>query len=65
MAKPGSSAEKPVFYGPQDFYIGAVIDVFRHRFVITNADAFVLNFMEQHASQFPGISQAVSSVICS
>ena len=54
IAKPGSSPEKPAFYGPQDFYIGAVIDVFRHRFVITDADAYVLRYMEEHSSQFPG-----------
>jgi hypothetical protein len=53
VAKPGSTPEKPQFYGPQDFYIGAVIHVFRHRFLITNADAFVLTYMEQHPTQFP------------
>jgi len=54
VAKPGSTPERPVFYGPQDFYIGATVHVFRHRFVITNADMFVLTYMEQHRSQFPG-----------
>ncbi|CAG5136782.1 unnamed protein product, partial [Candidula unifasciata] len=53
VAKPGSTAEKPSFYGPQDFYIGAVIDIFKHRFIITNADAYVLKFIEQHKDQFP------------
>ena len=54
VAKPGSSLEKPVYYGPQDFFIGAVIEIFKHRFVITNADAFVLKYIEDHQAQFPG-----------
>jgi len=53
VAKPGSSLEKPVYYGPQDFFIGAVIEIFKHRFVITNADAFVLKYIEDHKAQFP------------
>jgi len=55
VAKPGSTPEKPQFYGPQDFSIGAVVHIFRHRFLITNADAFVLSYMEQHPQQFSGM----------
>ena len=58
VAKPGSPPDSPEYYGPQDFYIGAVIEIFNHRFVITNADAFVLSYMEEHASQFPRKLQA-------
>ena len=54
VAKPSSQPDQPVFYGPQDFHIGAVIEIFRHRFVITNADEYVLNYMEDHKEQFPG-----------
>ena len=54
VAKPGSTLEAPQYYGPQDFHIGAVIEIFSHRFVITNADAFVLKYIEEHKSQFPG-----------
>ncbi|KAL5013732.1 hypothetical protein ScPMuIL_008002 [Solemya velum] len=53
VAKPNSTPDKPVFYGPQDFYIGAMVEVFKHRFVITNADAYVLKYMEEHSDQFP------------
>ncbi|CAL1533193.1 unnamed protein product [Lymnaea stagnalis] len=53
VAKPGSTVEKPLYYGPQDFYIGAVIEIFRHRFIITNADAYVLKYIEDHKNQFP------------
>ena len=54
MAKPGSAPDSAEFYGPQDFYIGSVIEVFSHRFVITNADSYVLSYMEEHSGQFPG-----------
>ena len=54
IAKPDSSPEKPVYYGPQDFYIGAIVIVFKHRFKIVNADKYVLDFAENHADQFPG-----------
>ena len=57
VAKPTSTPEKPEFYGPADFYIGAVIEVFRHRFKITNADEFVLKFMEANMGMFPGGSE--------
>lgn len=60
VAKPGSTPERPIFYGPQDFYIGAAVHVFRHRFVITSADMFVLKYMEQHPTQFP--AQTVESL---
>lgn len=53
IAKPGSSAEKPEFYGPQDFSIGAVISVFKHKFRIVGADLYVLKFAEENANQFP------------
>lgn len=52
VAKPGCPPDQPQFYGPEDFYIGAVIDVFKHRFIITNADEYVLKYMEDHTSQF-------------
>ena len=54
VAKPISTPERPEFYGPADFSIGAVIEVFRHRFVITNADEYVLKYMEANSTQFPG-----------
>ena len=53
VAKPNSSPDKPVFYRPQDFAIGSVVEVFKHRFVITDADKYVLKYMEAHASEFP------------
>ncbi|ESN96853.1 hypothetical protein HELRODRAFT_102301 [Helobdella robusta] len=52
VAKPGSTTDRPVYYGPQDFYVGAVIDVFRHRFIITGADDFAIKFMESRSNIF-------------
>jgi hypothetical protein len=49
----GSSPEKPIYYGPQDFYIGAVVTIFKHKFRIVGADLHVLKFAEEHANQFP------------
>lgn len=54
ISKPGSSPDKPIFYGPDDMFIGSVIQIFSHRFVITNADEYVLKYMEEHPQQFSG-----------
>ena len=54
VCKPETTPETPEYYGPQDFYIGAVIEIFRHKFVINNADEFVLKYMKAHSEQFPG-----------
>lgn len=52
MAKPGSSRDNPVFYTAQDLYLGATIEVFKHKFVITDADEYVLKYMEARSDQF-------------
>lgn len=53
VRKPGGGTEDdPVFYTPQDFAIGAVIEVFRHRFVITDTDRYVLKYMEARPEEF-------------
>lgn len=57
VARPGSLPESPTYYGPQDFYIGAVVDIFRKRFVIIDADYYVLKYIEEHEHQFPGQNQ--------
>ena len=49
----GSTADQPVFYGPQDFAIGAIIKIFKHKFRIVGADLYVLKFSEENAHQFP------------
>ncbi|CAK8696625.1 unnamed protein product [Clavelina lepadiformis] len=53
ISKPNSSVENPDFYGPSDFAIGATIQVFKHRFTITNCDEYVLKVLEQNSDQYP------------
>ena len=53
VRKPGSSIDNPEFYTPADFKIGAKIEIFKHRFVITNADQYVLKFLEAFPGKFP------------
>ncbi|XP_049980024.1 EF-hand domain-containing protein 1 isoform X2 [Alexandromys fortis] len=52
VVKPFSSVDNPIYYGPSDFFIGAVIEVFGHRFVILDTDEYVLKYMESNASQY-------------
>ncbi|XP_037015466.2 EF-hand domain-containing protein 1 [Artibeus jamaicensis] len=52
VVKPQSSAENPIYYGPGDFYIGAVIEVFSHRFIIHDIDDYALKYMESNAAQY-------------
>ncbi|XP_077608961.1 EF-hand domain-containing protein 1 isoform X2 [Crocuta crocuta] len=52
VIKPSSSMENPIYYGPTDFFIGAVIEVFGHRFVILDTDDYVLKYMESNAAQY-------------
>uniref|UniRef100_A0A8C9XNJ5 EF-hand domain (C-terminal) containing 1 n=1 Tax=Sander lucioperca TaxID=283035 RepID=A0A8C9XNJ5_SANLU len=53
IPKPGSTADKPEFYSPADLAIGATVKVFSRRFVLTNADHFVLTYLESSARQIP------------
>lgn len=51
--KPGSTVENPEFYSPADFAIGATVEVFGHRFVLTDADHYVMTYLESISSQIP------------
>ncbi|XP_038052074.1 EF-hand domain-containing protein 1-like [Patiria miniata] len=62
VTKPGSIPESPQFYGPQDMYIGAVVQVFSHRFVITDADNYVLTYLEANQGDFPGSEKTIESI---
>ncbi|KFZ52825.1 EF-hand domain-containing protein 1, partial [Podiceps cristatus] len=53
VAKPGSTTENAMYYEPSDLTIGSTIEVFGHRFVITDADEYVLNYMERNAERYP------------
>ncbi|KAM5325684.1 EF-hand domain-containing protein 1 isoform 2-T2 [Glossophaga mutica] len=52
VVKPHSSVENPIYYGPGDFFIGAVIEVFGHRFIIHDIDDYALKYMESNAAQY-------------
>jgi len=53
VAKPGSSTDDPMYYTPQDFVIGGIIEIFKHKFVLTDADEYVWKYAEEHADSFP------------
>ncbi|KYO34405.1 EF-hand domain-containing protein 1 [Alligator mississippiensis] len=53
VPKPGSTVENPTYYEPADLTIGATVKVFGHRFVITDADEYVLNYAESNPDVFP------------
>ncbi|RVE55761.1 hypothetical protein OJAV_G00229340 [Oryzias javanicus] len=51
VPKPGSTEENPEFYSPDDFAIGATLEVFSHRFILTDADLYVLKYLESISDQ--------------
>uniref|UniRef100_A0A3Q0RP27 EF-hand domain (C-terminal) containing 1 n=1 Tax=Amphilophus citrinellus TaxID=61819 RepID=A0A3Q0RP27_AMPCI len=53
VPKPGSTVDNPEFYSPADFAIGATVEVFGHRFVLTDADHYVLKYLESNSSNIP------------
>ena len=52
VAKPGSDVDNPVFYTAQDLLIGETIEVFKHKFIIKDADEYVLKYMEARPDEF-------------
>ena len=52
VAKPGSSKDNPVYYTAADLLHGATIEVFKHKFVITDADEYVCKYMEVKPEEF-------------
>ncbi|XP_078503713.1 EF-hand domain-containing protein 1 isoform X2 [Lissotriton helveticus] len=53
VPKPDSPMDYPIYYGPADFAIGSVVEVFSHRFTITDADVYVLNYLLANKDKFP------------
>nr|CAD7450862.1 unnamed protein product [Timema bartmani] len=53
VPKPGTDPSNPEYYTPADIYIGAVLVVFNHRFIITGADLFVHRYAEANPEKFP------------
>ncbi|XP_056873103.1 EF-hand domain-containing protein 1 [Takifugu flavidus] len=53
IPKPGSTADNPKYYSPADLAIGAKVDVFGHRFLLTDADQYVLSYLEANPNDIP------------
>ena len=49
--RPNSDGNIP--YVAADFFVGAILEVYGHKFVLHDADEYALNFMEANPSQFP------------
>ncbi|XP_029415592.1 EF-hand domain-containing protein 1 isoform X2 [Nannospalax galili] len=52
VVKPFCPVDNPIYYGPSDFYIGAVVEVFGHRFIILDTDEYVIKYMQSNADQY-------------
>ncbi|XP_050071896.1 EF-hand domain-containing protein 1-like [Anopheles maculipalpis] len=57
---PGCNPDEPEYYTAKDFYIGAIVVVFAHRFKIVSADLYVYRYMQAHPEIFS--SMAIDSV---
>lgn len=53
LIKPGTDPLNPDYYTPADFYIGAIIDVYSQRFIITGVDLYVYRYMQANPEKFP------------
>ncbi|XP_060762537.1 EF-hand domain-containing protein 1-like [Neoarius graeffei] len=62
IPKPGSTVENPQYYRPADFAIGATVEVFGRRFILTDADQYVLDHLESVAEQERIPEQTLSSL---
>jgi hypothetical protein len=47
-----SDPDTPIYYGPNDFYIGAHVELFKHHFLIINAEPYVFKFIEENPQLF-------------
>lgn len=52
VPKPLSNPDKPDYYAPKDFVIGAKIFIYAHRFIITSADLYVYRYMQTNPQMF-------------
>ncbi|XP_075234707.1 EF-hand domain-containing protein 1-like [Lycorma delicatula] len=52
LPKPGTNQDNPEYFTPADFNLGAIIDVYGHRFVITGADLKVYRYMDANPEKF-------------
>lgn len=52
LVRPQSNPNRPEYYTPKDLYIGALVQVFATRFVVTSADLYVYRYMIAHPELF-------------
>ena len=52
LQRKGTDPDRPEYVKPGDFHVGATLEVFGVNFVITDADAAVMAFMEANPDQF-------------
>lgn len=52
IPKPGSCKDDPEYYGLNDLYHGAMLDIFGHRFCLKTVDPYVLEFINTNPSCF-------------
>ncbi|XP_062857167.1 EF-hand domain-containing protein 1 [Trichomycterus rosablanca] len=62
VPKPGCTPENPQYYKPGDFAIGATVEVFRRRFILMEADQYVLDYLESVSEQERIPEQTLSSL---
>ncbi|XP_063223863.1 EF-hand domain-containing protein 1-like isoform X2 [Bacillus rossius redtenbacheri] len=53
VPKPGTDPDNPEYYTAADIFVGAVLVVFQHRFIVTGADLMVYHYMEANQEKFP------------
>jgi hypothetical protein len=54
--KPGSSLSDPngpIYYESNDLFVGCTLEIYRHRFVLVEADEYVFAYMEQMPEKYP------------
>jgi hypothetical protein len=54
IPKPGQevyTSEPPEYFGPQDFFVGNVLTLCGFQFVLVDADAYALRYMEVNSQE--------------
>jgi hypothetical protein len=54
IQKPGQeiyTCESPVYFGPQDFYVGNILVLYGFEFVLVDADEYTLRYMEVNCQE--------------
>lgn len=52
VVRPGCDPNMPDYYEPKDFWIGKIVTIYAHRFLIESADLYVYRYMQEHPEMF-------------